>query len=144
MECLIVAHETEFRVYDIVAGQEFNHCMSDSAGSHMQDPKPTVCMSGTHAPGVEGSKTFYIEIEIKGKCTTTTMADYALKGGTCVKCAQVEGPNFRCPLQQATRRALDKKRSFRGLHLRARKAAECVDKPVSASELKMHGKTNEA
>jgi len=135
------------RIYDTEDGvEENNHFVRDSGGDHEQDPHQDVCMSGIHIPGLTEAKTFYIEIVVKGKFTTTTMVDYALKGGSYVKYAQVEGPQCTCPVhmvQQQRLAALDNKRTFRGLPSYTRKAAECVDKSLSISELQMYGKENE-
>jgi len=122
------------RVYGLQNGEEFNYHMSDSEGFHVEDPNPDVCMAGIDLPGVVGLKTFYYEITVNGKFTTTAEVDYVLKGGIYAKYGKVQGPDCRCAATGSGRR---------GLSLQSRKAEQCVDKPVSISQLKLYGKTNE-
>ena len=134
----------QIRVYTIKNGVETDDRILYSPGTHLQRPKPTVCMSGIDLPGVQGAGTYYYEFTIAGNFPLTTTVDYVLKGGPLVKYSQVQGPDCgRCP----KRRVLGKKHLFRGLpkdlKTRVTASGSCTDNPVSISELKLYGKCNQ-
>lgn len=141
---------SKIRVYTIEDGVEKTSFTSNSPGKHLQSPKPSVCVSGIDLPGVEGSKTYYYELSINGYFPRTGLVDYVLKGGRYVKYGKVQGPDCRCPQNEESdmnmRRGLENKRMFRGLPLDVtprKRRLGCLDKPVSISEVKLHGKCNE-
>ena len=134
---------SQVRVYTIEKGSEVTYFITKNPVDHIQNPKPTVCMSGVDLPGVEGAGTYYFELAVNGYFPKKAMVDYVLRGGELIKYGQVQGPSCACDV----RRNLRERRTFRGvpLWLRTQKRRlSCVDKAMSISEVTFLGKCNEA